>query len=284
MPPCKNDPKSSYQGTEPSPKGLGYCAHAEKVGKKMKGKDGNMWIIKETSKKIKRWVKFSGSAASLEKKSEVKKKASKENGIFTKVMRFFSGSHNYEEHYLTHDNGGRPFCVYISPKNEVSIYKRVKYDGRKHGSWENYDKLPYDVFITKLKAKKVIIGKDKKLGSFGDGNSILLEMGKNKYVCITDNIFEFSLENGDEFVKYFSEIGNSDVPYPVLLGKNYFYSMIDKTRGSRSYFPENYSIEDYANGHDFYYGTWDKKKGWITEVKDIKKLKNYKEIEKRFYG
>ena len=32
MPICKNDPKKSYKGTEPSPKGLGFCAHAEKLG------------------------------------------------------------------------------------------------------------------------------------------------------------------------------------------------------------------------------------------------------------
>lgn len=27
---CKNDKKSTYKGNEPSPKGFGYCAHAEK--------------------------------------------------------------------------------------------------------------------------------------------------------------------------------------------------------------------------------------------------------------
>jgi hypothetical protein len=32
MPTCKNDSKKSYKGTEPSPKGLGFCAHAEKLG------------------------------------------------------------------------------------------------------------------------------------------------------------------------------------------------------------------------------------------------------------
>ena len=32
MPICKNDPKKSYKGIEPSPKGLGFCAHAEKLG------------------------------------------------------------------------------------------------------------------------------------------------------------------------------------------------------------------------------------------------------------
>ena len=35
---CKNNPKKTYLGTEPSPKGLGYCASGEK--------DGNMWVKK----------------------------------------------------------------------------------------------------------------------------------------------------------------------------------------------------------------------------------------------
>jgi len=44
MPICKNDPKKSYKGTEPSPKELGYCAHSEKLDKVRKGKDGNTWM------------------------------------------------------------------------------------------------------------------------------------------------------------------------------------------------------------------------------------------------
>lgn len=36
MPKCKNDTTRSYKGNEPSPKGLGYCAHAEKLNKKKK--------------------------------------------------------------------------------------------------------------------------------------------------------------------------------------------------------------------------------------------------------
>lgn len=54
MPVCKNNPKKSYKGTEPSPKGLWYCASGEKIGKKQKGKDGNIWIIKEVSNGSKR--------------------------------------------------------------------------------------------------------------------------------------------------------------------------------------------------------------------------------------
>ena len=36
MPKCKNDPTRYYKGSEPSPKGLGYCAHGLKEGDKKK--------------------------------------------------------------------------------------------------------------------------------------------------------------------------------------------------------------------------------------------------------
>jgi hypothetical protein len=58
MPKCKNNPSRSYTGTEPSPKGLGYCASGDAIGKKRKGKDGNIWIVKEVSNGSGRWVKY----------------------------------------------------------------------------------------------------------------------------------------------------------------------------------------------------------------------------------
>ena len=57
MPTCKNDPSKKYKGNEPSPKGLGWCAHGEKEGKVRKGKDGNQWIVKKVKNGSKRWVK-----------------------------------------------------------------------------------------------------------------------------------------------------------------------------------------------------------------------------------
>ena len=57
MPKCLNDPKKSYKGTEPSPKGLGYCAGKMKVGEKKKGTDGNVWIVKKVKNGSKRWMK-----------------------------------------------------------------------------------------------------------------------------------------------------------------------------------------------------------------------------------
>ncbi len=46
MPACKNDPKRFYTGKEPSPKGLGYCAHTQSVGTVRTGKDGYKWVVR----------------------------------------------------------------------------------------------------------------------------------------------------------------------------------------------------------------------------------------------
>ena len=83
MPKCKNSSTGTYKGTEPSPKGLGYCARGEKLGKKKKGLDGNMWEVKETNKGIARWVKISKKST----KKPVKKSAKKSTKKSTKSVK-----------------------------------------------------------------------------------------------------------------------------------------------------------------------------------------------------
>ena len=56
MPKCKNDPTKNYKGDEPSPKGLGYCAHACNLYDVMKGKDGKEWIVKQDKRGVKKWI------------------------------------------------------------------------------------------------------------------------------------------------------------------------------------------------------------------------------------
>ena len=55
MPKCLNDPSKTYRGNEPSPKGLGYCAHGEDIGCIKKGLNENQWIVVELSNGTKRW-------------------------------------------------------------------------------------------------------------------------------------------------------------------------------------------------------------------------------------
>lgn len=60
MPLCKNDPHRSYKGTEPCPKGFGYCPHKMKVGTVMRRRDGRLWIIKKLKKNkgYKDWIQL----------------------------------------------------------------------------------------------------------------------------------------------------------------------------------------------------------------------------------
>ena len=65
MPTCKNG-AGSYTGTEPSPKGRGYCARHEKIGTKKRGRDKKMWVVKTvkllSGKRSRRWFKVVKSA------------------------------------------------------------------------------------------------------------------------------------------------------------------------------------------------------------------------------
>ena len=97
MPFCKNDPKRKYKGDEPSPKGLGWCAHGEKEGKVRKGLDGNKWVVKKVSSGSLRWVKSGSDNKSIKKTTSVTKKTtsvskktksvSKKTTSVTKTMR-----------------------------------------------------------------------------------------------------------------------------------------------------------------------------------------------------
>lgn len=137
--------------------------------------------------------------------------------------------------YFTHDNGGRPFLVAIR-KNEVKVYKKP---GEGSGYFVNEDdsgeKWTYVINLHTFKPKKVFVGKSPKnkmtefSGGHGpafDGNSILVELGKNEYVFIGQNIFKF--ESYAPITKYVSPVGNSDVPYPFAVDQDgTYYLMIE---------------------------------------------------------
>lgn len=74
MPQCVNDPSANYIGTEPSPKGRGYCAHAEKIGSRKRGLDGCMWVVTRDKNNRPRWTHVtSGAKISNRKRPQNKK-------------------------------------------------------------------------------------------------------------------------------------------------------------------------------------------------------------------
>lgn len=62
MPRCKNSSSGYYTGREPSPKGLGYCAHSSGVGGKRIGNDGNVWIVQQDKNGRLSWKKYMKNA------------------------------------------------------------------------------------------------------------------------------------------------------------------------------------------------------------------------------
>ena len=54
---CKNDARRYYTGKEPSPKGLGWCAHNLKIGLKKRGRDKRMWVVVKFRANERRWAK-----------------------------------------------------------------------------------------------------------------------------------------------------------------------------------------------------------------------------------
>lgn len=55
MPKCINDSSRRYNGTEPSPTGLGYCSNGEDLNVTKRGKDGNLWIVSKNKNNVKKW-------------------------------------------------------------------------------------------------------------------------------------------------------------------------------------------------------------------------------------
>ena len=77
MPSCKNG-KGSYKGTEPSPKGRGFCARHEKAGTKKRGTDKKLWVVRSVNhsngKRFKRWFRVVSKKPTKKKRKTIKKK------------------------------------------------------------------------------------------------------------------------------------------------------------------------------------------------------------------
>ena len=208
MPKCKNDPTKSYKGNEPSPKGLGLCAHAEKEGVIKKGKDKNNWIVKKTINGSKRWIKYN------EKKIN---------------------NHKGYKKYFTHRNYSRPYLVFVG-KNDAYVYVQSIND-----KYINEDDLfENEEYYTKLigyfKFENIFIGKtilnemtkfSGGHGKWADGNSILIHISSDKYIFIGSDIYSF--KSFSKIKKFYSPIGNNDVPYPYAIDdNNNNYLLIEK--------------------------------------------------------
>ena len=115
--------------------------------------------------------------------------------------------------YNIHDNGSVPYIVHDDGK-KIQIFKTdIKTDSD----------LPMEKYLD-IKYKKIFVGKDN--NNKNTGNSLLLQISKNKYIYVGSSIYMFQID--DTIISYKSPIGNSDVPYPYAIGTKYTYLMIEK--------------------------------------------------------
>ena len=258
------------------------------LGERRIGNDGNMWEIIKTKNGVKRWNKLGARVSSpwvrpsrRSRRRKTRRRRRSKKRKTKKVYRKTSGAQKGRT-YSIHDNGGTPFKVVVSG-NKVSIYEQHNWKDWESETGKEYTKL----IRTFSNVKKIFIGKDRKLGKKFDGNSILLQLSRDKYVYIGSWIYEFIAKN-DRIVAYYSQVGNSDVPYPVALGEKNAYFMLEPTTHGRnatyiggglvprSVFPPN---TDWEDAYMLFYGH----EGNEPLKKYAKKFHKMKIIKKRHW-
>jgi hypothetical protein len=145
--------------------------------------------------------------------------------------------------YLIHDNGGRPFNAVINfDKKTIKVYK---FDADEVDDNTEDEEIKYNVLVYETDFINLFVGKtnefyDEEYEEYYQfrGNSILVQTEELKYTFIGLSIYSFtSLETIE---KYFSPIGNSDVPYPYAIDINQnIYLMIENI----IIIPENNTFE-----------------------------------------
>jgi hypothetical protein len=119
--------------------------------------------------------------------------------------------------YLIHDNGGRPYRVEVGSRH-VQVYDNasstIVYETPVQEVWVGDNLLGLASYVSKGKGK---------------GNTLLLQIAPHRYTYIGHVIYSFDTGN-DIILKYYSPIGNGDVPYPYAVGEKYVYFVLDKKR------------------------------------------------------
>lgn len=201
-------------------------ASETKPGTILKGNDKNLWVCKSLENLEQRWVR-------------------------TPIM---SGAS-----YITHNNGGCPFKVYVN-KSHVSVYEQDEslhssvYDLYRKKSRSELERALSLIYIKKVwetkKALAVYPGVYRgrhypQTTRFSKGNSVLVRMGNKSFVYIQDEICRLTLK--DRFKSFHSPLGNNDVPYPWIVGEKYTYLLAEKI------YLENTLLDKQADPYERFY-------------------------------
>lgn len=166
-----------------------------------------------------------------------------------------------DEDYITHANGGRPFSIHKGD-NFLYIFKHTL---------QTYDNVLNILTGDKEDENSSVIIE---LGAKGKKHTdeLYFKTLKHKYLFVGTEIYSF--ETDEPITKYYSLIGNSNVPYPVGVSKDYAYFMLDKVYIDKSEFPKDINWKDaygYFYGHKGDKEEDDYKKHKMEHLKNIEK-------------
>lgn len=176
---CKNNPKKTYIGTEPSPKGLGYCASGEKEGTEMKGKDGNMWV-----KKNGKWVK------KISKEDYYKK-------LLDKLIKWWRPL-----------SQGNLIAIYKDGKHKIITSQKKTHKAFSKDIFEKWKELDANNDV------KCIIWSAQSYDTLESFVEYLIKkLSIKKLQDILSNIPEYLLKNYKKFFIKYKEVGNKDYTF-----------------------------------------------------------------------
>jgi hypothetical protein len=165
--------------------------------------------------------------------------------------------------YLILFNNTNVFIYKENTDLHINTYNFLKKWG-KYIFGENYIKIIYSKFVDSFNIKKIYIGKshkclttkDSHYGKDYDGNTVLLYLGKKKYILINNNINKFKIN--DKCQHFVSPLTREKYSCPFIIGNNYIFFINEKLMVHKKFFPENMRLNDW---YDSYLYFLDKHKG-----------------------
>lgn len=151
-----------------------------------------------------------------------------------------------QPYYYTHDNGDRPFIVYLNDNNMVTVYvvpnfednmymRETDKDRRYDDEDKEFERQLYQKKVYEAKYERIFIGESPldEMTSFSggsgpkfDGNSILLHLHDLEYVFIGNSIQRLTALSPITY--YQSSVGNNDIPYPFAVDdQDNYYLLIE---------------------------------------------------------
>ena len=297
---CKNDPTRFFTGTEPSPKGLGWCAHSMNVGNIKKGKDGNKWVIKQVKNGSKRWMMIKEEDIEYDIDNIYKKYLNvimegtdgiKEIKKWIKNKTFEKKSKKLENDYINikqkmkgfnkfilepYGNASSSYLIYLNKKNKcVYIYKTPKI-------FINVQERPdwiYTILVSKFNYNKIYISSGESKSDRLIHQAFLLEMTNNNYILIEEyNIIKLNIQDKiKQFLKFKYEsviIGNENV-YVYIQSDINFKNSLSITGIKRNLFSKKMTY------NDWYFIIDEAIKGKY-ELKKVGKKKKWVKIKESF--